>query len=174
MLGAIIMTGGRSLRMGADKAELEWFGRRAVDLVDHIARNAGASEVITVGTRSYGLRFVPDPAPGGGPVGGILAAASALEARGVDRLLILAVDAPTLTVGDLEPLLQVKGGAAYDGLHLPLVMPVSAIPDDAKNDWPIARLADRSGALRLPVPGEALARIKGANTPAERRSLLDQ
>jgi molybdopterin-guanine dinucleotide biosynthesis protein A len=37
IFGAIILTGGASRRMGADKAALEWDGRRAIDRVAALA-----------------------------------------------------------------------------------------------------------------------------------------
>jgi molybdopterin-guanine dinucleotide biosynthesis protein A len=64
--------------------------------------------VLTAG-RDHGLEHVDDPAPGAGPVGGVLAGARALAAHGLTRALVLAVDAPTVTVEDLAPLLAAAG-----------------------------------------------------------------
>ena len=172
-LGAIILSGGASSRMGVDKAAMDWLGRRAVDRVADLAFEVGASIVVTVGTTDYGLPVVVEETPLGGPVGGVLAGALALRDAGCDRALVLAVDAPSLTVLDLAPLLASGAScAAYEGLHLPLVVTLAALPSDARADWSMARLAERAGVARLAPSSDARVRLRGANTPQEREILL--
>lgn len=172
-LGAIILCGGGSVRMGADKAGMDWLGLRAVDRVARLARDLGAMHTITVGALDYGLpRVVEDP-PFGGPVAGLLAGAAALSARGVDRLLVLAADAPTLRPADLSPLVDQAGaGAAFEGQHLPLVLALAALPPNAPRGWPLARLLEQAGVARIACAPDAAARVRGANTPPERAALL--
>ena len=169
--GAIILTGGASRRMGADKAAQDWDGRRAVDRVAALAGAAGAVRVLTAG-RDHGFEHVDDPAPGAGPVGGVLAGARALAAHGLARALVLAVDAPTVTVEDLAPLLAVDGaGAVYEGLPVPMVMSLAALPADAEPGWPLRRLVERAGLAALPCDEAVRLRLRGANTPEERAAL---
>ena len=164
-LGAIILCGGASRRMGRDKAVLDWGGRRAVDRVAALARAAGATTLVTAGA-DLGLPWVPDDEAGAGPVGGVLAGARAL---GTARLLVLAVDAPTVTFEDLAPLLA--NGGFYEGLPVPMVVAAAALPADAEAGWPLRRLVERAGLKALPVPQGALARLRGANTPEEVEAL---
>jgi molybdopterin-guanine dinucleotide biosynthesis protein A len=172
LLGAIILVGGASRRMGRDKARMRWNGRRAVDCVAELACALGAEIVLTAGA-DHGLPWAPDASPAGGPVGGIVAGAAALRESCCTRALVLAVDAPTAEPADIMPLLRGEGaGAAFTGLNLPLVLRLDALPPDAAADWPVARLVDRAGLVRLePAPG-SIARLRGANTPEERRRLL--
>lgn len=171
-LGAIILVGGASSRMGEDKAALDWGGRRAVDRVADLAREAGAGRVMTAGG-DYGLPFVADPAPQAGPVAGVLAAAAVLGGAGIGRALLLAVDAPTLLLSDLAPLLAAEApGAAYAGFPLPAVIALAAIPSDARADWPLRRLIERAGLAVLTCAPDLARRLRGANTPAERDELL--
>ena len=60
-LGALVLTGGRSSRMGLDKAAQDWGGVRAVDRVFALASATGAEPVLTVGAYDHGLPFAPDP-----------------------------------------------------------------------------------------------------------------
>jgi len=176
-LHAIILTGGASRRMGADKAELLWHGQRAVDRLAGLARSLGAARIITAGDGDYGFERVRDPAPQSGPVAGVLAALAVLDEERLDgnRALVLAVDAPTLTAGDLTPLLaQEPPGAAYAGLPLPMVLALAATPQDAQADWPLRRLVERAGLAQLAAPPEIQDRLRGANTPQERARLLGQ
>jgi len=171
-LDAIILTGGASRRMGVDKAGQLWGGRRAVDHVVALARDLGAGRIITSGPGDFGLPYAPDPEPLSGPVAGVLAGLGALGA-GLGRVLVLAVDAPTLAPADLAPLIGAEGpGAAYAGFPLPMVFSADALPADAVGDWPLRRLVERAGmAWTAPDPA-ALARLRGANTPAERAALV--
>lgn len=172
-LGAIILTGGASSRMGVDKATQLWGARTAVERVAALAVAVGARPVITVGGAPHGLPHVRDEPPLGGPVGGVLAGAAALAETGCARMLVLAVDAPTLQPADLAPLLEAGGaGAAYAGLHLPLVMDLAASPQAAEPGWPLARLVQQAGLARPACPTQVAARIRGANTPGEREALL--
>jgi molybdenum cofactor guanylyltransferase len=171
-LGAVILVGGASRRMGQDKASLEWGGRRAVDRVADLARTMGADPVVTAGG-DYGLPFVLDPQPQGGPVGGVLAGCEALRLAGCSRALVLAVDAPTLTPADLDGLLQAPApGAAYAGYPAPMAIDLAALPQDVGADIPFRRLVEIAGLAVLPAPAGAEPRLRGANTPAERRALL--
>jgi molybdopterin-guanine dinucleotide biosynthesis protein A len=172
-LGAMILSGGAASRMGADKAELDWLGARAVDRVAAVAREVGATCLVTVGPRDHGLAHVVEDPPLSGPVGGVLAGAAFLRNAGCARALVLAVDAPTLTASDVEPLLRsAAAGAAYEGLHFPLVFDLAGLPQDAEPGWPMARLAERIGVSRLSCAADAHPRLRGANTPKEREVLL--
>lgn len=155
--------------MGRDKAQILWGGRPAVERIAELARQAGAGSVVVAG-RDYGLPFVTDVETFGGPVGGVLAGMAALVEA--ERLLVLAVDAPTILPEDLGPLLAADPpGALYWGLPLPMVFDRFAAPDDTTPDAPLRLFADRAGLRRLEPPESALARLRGANTPAEVHAL---
>lgn len=172
-LGVAILTGGASSRMGADKAAMDWLGVRAVDRVARLGEALGGKALLTIGRTGYGLPFLADQVPFGGPVGGIVAGVAALAAQGCDLALVLAVDAPTVRPQDLEPLIgKGRPGAAYEGYHLPLTLDPQRLPRDAEVGWPVARLIEASGLARLPCPSTATGRIRGANTPEERAALL--
>lgn len=94
-LSAFVLAGGRSSRMGADKALLPFRGRTLLERALDLARTVTASPRI-VGSReqysAYG-EVIEDAYPGQGPLAGIHAA---LRASGTDFNLVLAVDTPLL------------------------------------------------------------------------------
>ena len=172
LLDAIILTGGASRRMHQDKATQLWGGRRAVDLVSDLARAVGAHRILTSGEGDFGIERVRDPAPQSGPVAGLKAGLVVLR-RAEGRVLVLAVDTPTLRAEDLAPLLASGGpGASFEGFPLPMLIDPGSMPTDAEDDWPLRRVAERAGLATIPPPPEAVARIRGANTPEERLHLL--
>jgi molybdenum cofactor guanylyltransferase len=103
-VSAFVLAGGKSIRMGADKAFVELGGRRLLDRALELA-GAVASDVRIVGSAEKFERFgrvVEDEFPNCGPLGGIHAA---LRASQSELNFILAVDLPFVEVGFLKYLL---------------------------------------------------------------------
>lgn len=158
--------------MGQDKALLDWGGRPAIAILSDLARHMGAESVMAAGA-DLGLPFVLDPTPYAGPVAGIVAAAGLLAAQGMDRLLVLAIDAPAVTDDDLHRLLDAPSpGAVYLGHPLPAVLSVAAIPAWAEPNWSLNRLAADAKLNVLDCGAASSGRLRGANTPDERSALL--
>ena len=101
-----ILVGGKSSRLGRDKALIEVGGTPLVLRVAHAMR-AAVEEVALVGSpekyNHLGLRVIPDPITGFGPLAGILAA---LEDSSRQWNLIAACDMPNLTAEFLRFLLR--------------------------------------------------------------------
>lgn len=105
-VGAFVLAGGQSVRMGREKALLELGGMpmivRTARLVERVA-----GHVTVVGTpekyEPLGLRAIRDDWPGAGPLGGI---ATALRASGSTWNLIVACDLPYLKKEWLEFLIE--------------------------------------------------------------------
>ncbi len=101
-----VLAGGKSTRMGRDKALLEVDGK---PLLLHAVERARphVRELLVVGDpRKYGHvwpEVVPDEIPGMGPLGGIV---TALGSARFDRLLVLAVDVPGVNADLLERLVR--------------------------------------------------------------------
>ena len=171
-LAAIVLTGGRSTRMGEDKGARFWGTRRAVDWLVDLAGKVGAAQVITAGGFEYGYDHVMDPTLHAGPVSGLLAGLDMLPSR-FSRVLVLAVDAPTILESDLSPLIAAGSpGASFSGMPLPMVIDASIRPADVQSDWPLRRFVERAGLIQLVASPDSLARLRGANTPEEQALLM--
>jgi molybdenum cofactor guanylyltransferase len=104
-LTAFVLAGGKSARMGTDKAFLELKGETLLDRALGLAR-ALTPEAIIVGERSKFSRFgtvVEDVFFQRGPLGGIHAA---LAATATDLNLVLAVDLPFVEAAFLRYLVK--------------------------------------------------------------------
>jgi molybdopterin-guanine dinucleotide biosynthesis protein A len=100
---AFILAGGKSSRMGTDKALLDFQGATLLDRMRQIARRA-ADEVFVCGLREkFGPEAIEDIFPDCGPLGGIHAA---LRASSAELNLVLAVDLPFVEPGFLHYLLR--------------------------------------------------------------------
>jgi molybdopterin-guanine dinucleotide biosynthesis protein A len=103
---AVILAGGKSSRMGRDKAFLETCGQTLLARQIQLARKTGASEIFISGREgadysAFGCRVLKDNFPDAGPLTGI---ERALDAAKSPLLLVLAVDLPEMTVEFLQRL----------------------------------------------------------------------
>jgi len=111
-----VLVGGRSSRMGRDKARLPLHGKT---LVEHVASAVAeaAGSVTLVGApdryQSLGFPILPDSRPGAGPLAGIHTALSASRA---DWNLIAACDMPVISAPFLQSLLAAAESSAADCL----------------------------------------------------------
>lgn len=99
----LLLTGGRSRRLGTDKATLrldgESLAHRSARLLVEVA-----TPVLEVGPGFSGLDAVLEDPPGAGPLAGVVAGAAALGVRGAAHLpaLVVAVDLPRIDRAVLE------------------------------------------------------------------------
>lgn len=123
----VVLAGGRSSRMGRDKADIEWRpGQTLLARAVERAGAAGCESVIVSGDRP-GYDHVPDLEPGTGPLGGL---DSVLRERapGLERklLLIVPLDMPILTASTLRRLLDAAAeserGAVFANGPLPMAV----------------------------------------------------
>ena len=103
---AVILAGGKSSRMGQDKAWLQVDGESLLARQIRLVREVGASEVFISGRANtdysrFDCRVLQDRLVDAGPLAGI---ESALAASSSSLLLVLAVDMPKMQVGLLRRL----------------------------------------------------------------------
>src|SRR6266404_414333 len=92
-INGFVLAGGKSRRMGRDKASLEWRGHPLLDHMVHLLSTASRQ------VRIIGRDELPDRIPDCGPLGGIL---TALEITETTKNLIVALDLPLLTTPFLQ------------------------------------------------------------------------
>ena len=111
-LAGYVLTGGRSSRMGCDKALLPFGGGALVGSVARAVKLAAGSAVLVGNPRLYrhlGYAAIPDLYPGAGPLGAIL---TALDHTSADWNLVAACDMPELSAEFLRLLVNGADGDA--------------------------------------------------------------
>lgn len=107
-----VLAGGRSSRMGRDKALLPLDGRTLIDRVAGLVqRAAGNVTLIAPEGRYMGYPVIPDLIANQGPLGGLYTALSATKAS---WNLLVACDMPGVTLEFLENLLRAAESSAAD------------------------------------------------------------
>lgn len=99
MLSAIILSGGKSSRMGKDKASLIFEGRSFLENQKRRLEAVGIEDIIVSG---YAEGMLPDEIPGQGPMGGLF---TCLKAIKNDACLVLPIDTPLVTTELLKRLI---------------------------------------------------------------------
>ncbi|WP_445769159.1 molybdenum cofactor guanylyltransferase [Rheinheimera sp.] len=167
---ALILAGGKSSRMGRDKALLQLNGQSLLAHMQQLAINSGAAEVL-VSRNQPG--FINDTEHQAGPLAGILAA---LAHCTTSQLLILPVDTPLLSAASLQQLLQANGDAAYfANSPLPCVLPLSPALSELiskqlhRGQRSVKALLSSLNAVALPAPAKELL---NTNTPADWQQCL--
>jgi molybdopterin molybdotransferase len=110
-LRAIVLAGGASRRLGADKPEQRIGGRRLLDIA--LAAVAGADAVVVVGPPRdvpTGVTVVRENPPGAGPVAAVAAGLAALPGDRAD-IVVLPCDLPDITASTVAALAKARGGA---------------------------------------------------------------
>ncbi|HDJ33197.1 MAG TPA: molybdenum cofactor guanylyltransferase [Bacteroidetes bacterium] len=104
----MVLAGGKSSRMGTDKALLPWGKTSMLEHAANRLRSVCHEVVISSNDRKHripGFALIPDIVPGIGPLGGIL---SVMKHRNDDYFLVLSVDLPLVTAAILEQILSFR------------------------------------------------------------------
>ena len=174
----LILAGGRSQRMGRDKAMLDFGGRSLLAHAVATLQAAGVTQVLVSGDRP-GFNSQPDRIPGQGPLGGLFSVQPDPQA---DALLVLPVDMPWLDAALLQCLMAGADGQhclRFQGYMLPFVLPLRDPRFAAlREDWWAGRWQGRRSldALQqtlnvqeLAVSSDINRRLVNVNTPEDWR-----
>lgn len=181
-VSAVLLAGGRSARMGRDKAALPFRGTTLLEWQVDKLRGLGVGDIMLSGCRYSlpGTRPIPDDWPGRGPLSGMHAC---LKRAFHPDCLVLSVDAPLVPPQALTALVQAHraSGAAvtllcHGGKWEPLMgvyrrelfRAIEALLP-GKNTA-VRHLLDQTGFETLNWPGEE-ALFLNCNTPEDYRRL---
>jgi len=143
LLTGFVLAGGRSSRMGADKALLSLDGKNLLQHAMRIVAAVCPRAVIVGNPVRYGAfgEVFEDRVPGCGPLGGVH---TALHVTSSDRNLILSVDMPKMTAEFIRWLVNESAGGDE----------LATVPQVAGGNQPLCAVYRRE---MLPVIEEAMA-----------------
>lgn len=180
MTAGAVLCGGRSTRMGTDKALVEVDGVAMVQRVAGALAAGGCDPVVLVGGDSvllarFGWAVVPDRFPGEGPAGGVLTALEAVRALGsADRMVIASCDLPLLDAPTVAAVAAALDGAqaavaVTDAWQLSLTAWRASVDEVVTTAWAEGARSLRELVVAVPhveVP-VAPAALRNVNTPQD-------
>ena len=112
----VVLTGGRSTRMGRDKLFVPVDGRPLVGHAIDALSQAGAAAVLGVGGREdllapLGVHVLADRYPGEGPLGAVV---TALSSAGHDLVVVVSGDTTGVTASDVTALVDAAEVSSVD------------------------------------------------------------
>lgn len=170
----VVLAGGRSSRMGTDKARLLWHGTPLLLHMQNLLAEAGASQVIVSGDYP-GVCSIPDVVIELGPLGGL---ASVTDVLSDGLLIVVPVDMPLITPTALASLAASHGRCVCYRDHM---LPMRLQLDAHLRSWlkQALSLAPRDRSLHalhtamsgrfLPLPDDSDNQLGNFNTPEEWR-----
>ena len=174
----VVLAGGRSSRMGQDKALLKLENETLLDRAKRILREAGAARVLVSGAnREQGIADYFEEV---GPLGGIHAV---LRKTSLD-VMVIPVDIPLMTFDMIKRLLPQSDSKAaqnvaitYKNNPVPAFIPnnsrtlqyIEQVLNDAVGDWSIKGLLKHLGHREIAVSYEQA--LSNVNTPEEWQAL---
>ena len=163
-IAGVILAGGRSSRMGRNKALLNFNGLPLIDHMTALLRKSGFAEVFISGDLD-GYTCFPDPDPFAGPAQAIIHMMNMLE--GYEGVLFVPVDMPFITPEIMQTLLSHEKGAHYKNWPLPVYFPSSSGLDGGRSS--VRGLIAAAGIAALTLPEDQQDCFSNINTPEQWR-----
>ncbi|NIJ78685.1 molybdopterin-guanine dinucleotide biosynthesis protein A [Xanthomonas campestris] len=164
----VVLAGGRSSRMGQDKALLPWRGRSLLEHMQALLRDAGAHKVVISGDRPD-YAGIADAQPDLGPLGGL---ASAIDrVADATTLVVVPVDMPLLSGPLLDRLLAPphRRCVTFEDQMLPMRLYVDGVVREALT----ALMAGPGSSRSLRALQAALQCHRVAVTASERTAFVN-
>lgn len=161
-LTGIVLAGGKSSRMGTDKAHLNWHGDTLLNHMLARLRASGAEHLLISGDQP-GYPCITDSTPFAGPGCALQNVLSRLPSSSAGALIV-PVDMPLLPVAALRELSRYPEGAYFSGHPLPAYLP-NIIPN-RKVDRVYA-IHTALGTQAIDLPHQWQSYMQNINTPEQ-------
>lgn len=157
----IILAGGKSSRMGQNKALMNYRGKSWIDHMEEMLRQAGCADVHISGEIA-GYDCIPDAVRHDGPARAMLDLLRYFEKR-YERLLFAPVDMPLIQVNSLRHLLSQNGSVYYKEHPLPACI----MTGDFGSSCSVREVLVSAGAVNLDIRAEWKEGMANVNTKKE-------
>ncbi|WP_448365757.1 molybdenum cofactor guanylyltransferase [Fluviibacter phosphoraccumulans] len=186
----IVLAGGRSSRMGIDKATLRIEGETLLLRMKRVLSAAGCTQVMLSGhgRDDWHENAIPDQLSNTGPVGGIISALSWAEKHSAPNtpIVFVPIDAPLLSVDLIVSMHRFEAagnGCFISGSPLPLLLRTTdaVLQQSAKacadlqtkeSSWSVRRFIEPLMLSTIDVNDRIKPQLTNVNTPTQWECLL--
>lgn len=165
----IVLAGGKSRRMGTDKADLTIGGRTFLQIQIEKGRQLGIRDIQVSGYRGTNcpLPVTPDRFPDKGPLGGL---ESCLRRAKHEKCLVLSVDVPLVPVEELKNLMNASRTSGASAVILKSgqrEQPLIAVYERSLSEAMLAEIAEGKGSVFALLNRTGYARYESAAQPED-------
>ncbi len=166
-LAGLVLAGGRSSRMGEEKAAIHWRGQTLLDHACALLQRVGCERIHVLG-RPEQPGGIADAERFAGPARALLGAVNRLH-QDTRRLVVVPVDMPCLQVEDVTRLLDEPGVQAcfYRDHPVPFVAGVESLSLVPAQTRSLKTLLSAAGASSMDIPDGRRHAFANINTPAD-------
>ena len=165
-IAGIVLAGGRSSRMGKNKALLEFRGKPLIEHMIDILHDLGLKDIYVSGSFER-YSCIEDENPFEGPARSIMNVLKKIpDYKGY---LFLPVDMPLLTKRVLQILLEQENGGYFIERPLPVYMTPPFIFHDSTS---VHGFIEAQGIYPVDLPAEFEESMKNINTPQEWEQII--
>jgi len=157
----VILAGGRSSRMGRDKAHISFCGETFLDRAKQLLRTMNLGNIVVLSPEHIAVGHDPHPGPARALVRWLQVQRQPLD------LLVIPVDMPALTTRPLEYLMAQSQGAYFDDLYLPFFAPKARFEPQLPTPARLRELLEYWRLDAQPIAPEWEIALTGVNTPHE-------
>ncbi len=165
-IAGVVLAGGRSSRMGQDKAMLDYNDKPLLEHMVTLLKQTGVNDVYVSGDFE-GYNCVPDSAPHEGPARAMCDVLMSLKMY--DGVLFVPVDMPFLTPEILSILLLLPNSAFFKDHPLPAFVKPSHLGVKASS---VRDLLKKRNAASIFLPQAFEVCMLNVNTPEEWKKVL--
>lgn len=165
-IAGIVLAGGKSSRMGQDKALLDYNGKPLLDHMVKLLKQVGLKDIYVSGDFK-GYRCILDNAPHKGPAYAISGVLERLDHY--DGILFVPVDMPFLSIDAIRLLITEEKGGYFKGSPLPAFIPKSSHKTSMGS---VKALLESLHVYPIILPLELGACMTNTNTPEEWEEVL--
>lgn len=166
-IAGVVLAGGRSSRMGENKALLDYNGQPLLDHMIALLKQTGLNDIYVSGNLE-GYNCIPDTAPYEGParaISDVLDALKSSTSSSYEGILFLPVDMPFLEPEMLRILLESPQGACFEAHPLPFYITKEREKNGSGKS--VKEFLSNAGIPSLPLPPKFQNNMTNVNTPKE-------
>jgi molybdopterin-guanine dinucleotide biosynthesis protein A len=144
-IAGVILAGGKSSRMGTNKALLPYRGARLIDYIAYTMKDVNLPVYVSGDSTSFNT--IPDLIANIGPLGGVISSVEFLHKQGIQAAIFVPVDMPYMSTQLLTRLMtswNKQDAIHYHHYPLPLLLNFSPAVLRVLRDLKINHTLDRS------------------------------
>ena len=166
-IAAVVLAGGRSSRMGNDKALLDYNGHPLIDHMIATLEKLGLGDIYVSGDLE-GYNCIPDTSPHEGPAWAIYDVLQKL--KNYEGVIFVPVDMPLLNIEMLQILIDKEVSSYFNSFPLPAFIKRPYLQKRTKS---VKNLLDILNASPVTLPKEFDICMRNTNTPEQWQEVLE-